>query len=128
MSSLTFVHIASELESAGLLWKPEIGDEIAPRQAKNTVSILVDPEGMSPRQLRETYLWLPNAEQIVEQIEVRQGILYHTGLELSQGELLYKTVIRAQIGLIESVGENFRVSLGRALKNLLVGKEESPLH
>ena len=128
MNSLSFLKVASELETAGLLWKPEIGDEIAPRQAQNTVSILVDPEGMTPRQLRETYLWLPNVEQIVEQIEVRQAILYHTGLELTSGSLLYKTVIRAQLGLIESVAENFRVSLGLALKNLIVGKEETPLH
>jgi hypothetical protein len=128
MSSLRFLEVAGELESAGLIWKPEIGDEIAPRQAKNTVSILVDPEGMTPRQLRETYLWLPNVEQIVEQIELRQAILYHTGLEITSGELFYKTVIRSQSKLIESIGENFRLSLGRALKNLLVGNEDTPLH
>ena len=124
MSSISFVRVASDLETAGLIWRPEIGDEIAPRAKQDTVSILVDPEGMSPSQLRATYLWLPNVEQIVEQIEVRQGILYHTGLELEKGNLLYKTVVKAQLGIVESVAENFRVSLGLALRNLIVKKDQ----
>ena len=128
MTSLQFIEVANQLEHVGLIWQPEIGDEIAPRGASNVVSILVDPQGLTPKELRQKYLWLPNVEQIVEQIEVRKGILYHAGLEISGSQLFYKTVIRAQIGLIESHAENFRVSLGLALKNLLQGKEEQPLH
>jgi hypothetical protein len=128
MSSMQFIQVANELETFGLVWQPEIGDEIAPRGAQNVVSILVDPQGMTPRELRTKYLWLPNVEQMVEQIEVRQGILYHAGLEITGSQLFYKTVIRAQVGLIESQAENFRVSLGLALKNLLAGKEDQPLH
>jgi len=128
MSTLSFLRVASELETAGLVWRPEIGDEIAPRAKKDTISILIDPEGMTPSQLRATYLWLPNVEQIVEQIEVRQGILYHAGLELDKGSLKYKTVVKAQIGMVETFAENFRVSIGLALKNLIVGKQDIPMH
>lgn len=128
MLSTTFIKIANELETNGLVWQPEIGDEIAPRDKEGIVSILVDPHGMTPKQLRNTYIWLPNVEQIVEQIEVRQGILYHAGLEITGSELFYKTVIRASIGLIEVKAENFRESLGLALKSLLSGNESTPLH
>jgi hypothetical protein len=128
MSSFRFIQVANELENSGLVWQPEIGDEIAPRGIENTVSILVDPQGMTPKELRTKYIWLPNVEQMVEQIEVRQGILYHAGLEITGNDLFYKTVIRAQIGLIESQAESLRISMGLALKNLLVGKEEQHLH
>lgn len=119
MSTIPFINIAEELETAGLIWRPEIGDEIAPRDNKAVISILVDPQGMTPTELRSNYLWLPNTEQIIQQFEIRQAILYHAGLELSEAGICYKTVVRSTIGLIESSAENFRTSLGLALRNLL---------
>lgn len=129
MSIVPFVNIAEDLETAGLIWCPEIGDEITPRQNKEVVSILVDPQGMTPKELRSHYLWLPNSEQLIEQFEARQAILYHAGLELSESGICYKTVIRSNLGLIESYAENFRTSLGLALKNLLKGdKSDISMH
>lgn len=128
MSSLPFITLAEDLETAGLVWQPEIGDEISPRVNKKVVSILVDPHGMTPLELRNNYLWLPNAEQIVHQLEARQAILYHAGLELSESKLGYKTVVRSSLGLIESYAESFRASLGLALRDLLKGAGIEPLH
>lgn len=128
MTSLTFVQVAEDLEIAGLLWQPEIGDEISPRGNKQCVSILVDPHGMTPRELRESFIWLPNTEQMLYQVEVRQAILYHAGLELSHSQLYYKTVLRSTEGLIESYADNLRLSLGLALRDLLSGNRAEPLH
>src|SRR5689334_8302572 len=115
MDLLPFLPVAEELEQAGLVWQPEIGDEISLKQDKRSISILVDPQGMTPRELRTTYLWLPTVEQLVSQFEARQAILYHAGLELSKNNLCYKTVIRCTIGNIETQGETLRTSMGIAL-------------
>ena len=128
MSTLPFVSLAEDLERAGLIWQPEIGDEISPRIDKQIVSILVDPQGMTPKQLRSSYLWLPNLEQIIHQFEARQAFLYHAGIEINESSLYYKTVVRSQIGLIESQAEDIRMSLGLALKNLLTGNKNDHLH
>jgi hypothetical protein len=116
----SFIDIAEELELAGLVWLPEIGDEIAQRKAK-LISVLVDPQGMPPEMLRSTYLWLPTVEQIVFQFEARQAILFHSGLELSQSSLGYKTVVQSSIGQIEVVADSIRNSMGLALRHLLIG-------
>lgn len=119
MSGAPFFNIASELEEAGLIWQPEIGDEISMRVKPDRVSILVDPEGMSPSQLRSAYLWLPNVEQLVFQFEVRQAILFHLGFELSEKYMAYKAVIRTQSGMIESFADDVRSALGLSLLDLL---------
>ena len=120
-----FLEIALDLEKAGLIWQPEIGDEVSDRRAETNISILVDPQGLSPSELRQTYLWLPSVEQIVAQFEARQSMLFHTGLELTQAKLCYKTVVQSPFGPIESLGESMRVSLGSALKELLVSKSSA---
>lgn len=120
MSNEGFLTIAEELELAGLLWKPEIGDEISYRQEKGSVSVLVDPQGMSPSELRACYLWLPTVEQMVWQFEARSAILEHTGLELSQKNFCYKTVVKSSFGDIESKANSLRSSVGIALRNLLL--------
>lgn len=122
MLELNFVCLAEELESAGLLWTPEIGDEISQRSEPNLVSVLVDPMGMSPTKLRETYIWLPSLEQLVLQLEVRQAILFHAGLELSDHSMAYKAVVHTGKGSIESIGNSLRHAVGEALHGLLVGK------
>ena len=87
MSLISFLQVAHDLETAGLLWQPEIGDEISQRSAPEIVSILIDPQGMTPSVLRETYVWLPTVEQLVDQLEARRAILFHAGLEINERAL-----------------------------------------
>jgi hypothetical protein len=64
----------------------------------------------------------------VHQFEARQAILFHAGLEISEHSLCYKTVIRAPAGPIETKAESLRLSLGIALRDLLLGDTESFVH
>ena len=107
-----FLPIAEHLELAGLVWRPEIGDEVLQRDNKDSVSILVDPQGLTPLELRSIFIWLPTLEQLVGQCEARQAVLLHLGLEMSQSQLLYKTVLQARSHNIEAIGESPRVALG----------------
>jgi hypothetical protein len=120
MITTRFLEIAEDLELAGLIWQPEIGDEIAKREEKKAIQILVDPQGMTPDELRLTYLWLPSVEQILLQFEARQTVLQHAGLELSEKALFYRTVLVTPGGPIESRGDSLRHSMGMALRNLLL--------
>jgi hypothetical protein len=115
-----FIYVAQDLEIAGLFWHPEVGDEVTDRDLKNPVSILVDPQGLSPEELRSSFLWLPTVEQMIYQCEARQAVLFHAGFEMSSRSCGYKTVIQAPVGHIESCAESFRISLGLALRNLLM--------
>lgn len=128
MSEYQFLEIACELEGAGLVWQPEIGDEISDRENVQKVSILVDPQGMTPLQLRKSYLWLPTVEQLVTQLEIRQALLFHAGMELSTSHLCYKTVVRSSGRSIEVTGESLRQSLGLALKDLLLENYTGEVH
>lgn len=114
------IHVAQDLEVAGLLWHPEVGDEVAERDGRSPIAILVDPQGMTPDELRSTYIWLPTVEQIILQFEARQAVLFHAGLEFNDKRICYKTVIHVQNGHIESMADSFRVSLGLALRDLLI--------
>lgn len=125
MSTSNFISTSLELDRAGLVWLPEIGDEVSPRPELNRVSILVDPQGMPVTELRDTFLWLPTVEQLVMQIEARQAFLYHAGITDSLG---YEAVIRFGAGVIEVAAESLRLALANALKELLVEKEATPLH
>ena len=125
MRAAPFFDIAVDLEDAGLIWQPEIGDEISRRSKPEAVSILVDPEGMTPVELRTAYLWLPSVEQLVFQFEVRQAVLFHAGLELSEDFMAYKAVIQTQSGMIESFGRNLRTALGLSLVGLLNDASEA---
>lgn len=115
-----FIYVAQDLEVAGLFWHPEVGDEVTDRALKNPVSILVDPQGLTPEELRSTFLWLPTVEQMIYQCEARQAVLFHAGFEMNPKSCGYKTVIQAPVGHIESCAESFRVSLGLALRDLLM--------
>lgn len=128
-----FLVIAEELELAGLVWKPEIGDEICFRQKlsekkEEAVSVLVDPQGLTPGELRSTYLWLPSVEQMVWQFEARSAILEHTGFELTQNAMCYKTVLKSSFGEIESKALSLRSSFGIALRNLLISASPAVLN
>ena len=124
-----FLTVAENLEDAGLLWLPEIGDEVTPRDTREFVSILVDPAGMPIKDLRATYLWLPNVDQIVRQFEARSSILLHAGLEVDESVIRYKSIIQAKDGNIEAEGNSLRICLGMALHTLLMmQKREIPVH
>ncbi len=123
-----FISVAGELDGAGLQWQPAIGDEVTHRENPDQVSILVDPDGMTPKELRETFLWLPTLEQLVTALEARQAILFHAGLEMGTGILTYKTVIQARAGTIESLGDSLRVSVGLGLRDLLHLENRKSLH
>lgn len=132
MSLLSFLRIAHDLESAGLLWQPEIGDEISQRTAPEIISILIDPQGMTPSVLRETYVWLPTVEQLVGQLEARKAILFHAGLEIQESALAYKTVVQVGRGKLEATGDTLRDAIGSALRELLLssrkGRTEDVFH
>lgn len=120
MSLISFLQVAHDLETAGLLWQPEIGDEISQRSAPELVSILIDPQGMTPSVLRETYVWLPTVEQLVDQLEARKAILFHAGLEINERALAYKTVVQVGRGQVEATGDTLRDAIGSALRELLI--------
>lgn len=115
-----YIDLAEDLEMAGLVWRPEIGDEVAERSRREAVSILVDPQGLTPPELRSIFIWLPTIEQIVLQVEARSGVLEHTGLEINEKEIFYKTVITSPLGPIESRAESLRSSVALALRSLLL--------
>lgn len=119
MDFKSYIDVALGLEGAGLIWQPEIGDEVSFRERWEAISILVDPQGMTPKELRSTYLWLPTVEQLVTQLESRQAILFHAGLDLSEGSLEYKAIIEARSTHIEVKGMTLRTALGLGLCELL---------
>lgn len=128
MSILNFLQVAEDLELAGLIWAPSIGDEIADRVNRERVSVLIDPQGLTPTELRSTFLWLPTLEQMVIQLEARQTILYHAGLDLSETALHYTTVIQSPLGQFETKAGSLRESVGIALRSLLLADQRGTLH
>ena len=133
-SMIPFVSIAAYLDCAGLMWQPEVGDEITRRDEPGDISILFDSQGLTPRQLRQVYLWLPSLDQLVEQIEARQAILAHAGLQVTESGMYYKTVVEvAAPGAtkkerIEGSGDSLRSAMGIALRRILLGIRASSVH
>ncbi len=124
MMDATFINIAEDLELAGLVWVPEIGDEVFDKCGSRIVSVLVDPQGLPTSELRTSFLWLPTVEQMIFQCEARRSILLHTGLELTDNTMCYKTVLKAPFGPIESQANSIRTSVGLALRELLLGEQQ----
>lgn len=127
-SNLLMVNLAEDLELAGLVWQPEIGDEISHRQEREQVQILVDPQGLSPGELRSIFLWLPTVEQLVHQFEARQAILEHVGFELSKSAMIYRTVIKFKEAQIEAAHPSMRVAMGFALRDLLLASNDEAIN
>jgi len=119
MASFSLLDLAEDLELVGLVWHPEIGDEVSRNKERDTVSVLVDTCGLTPRELRGIYLWLPTVEQMVSQLEARQAVLCHTGLELTTSDLFYKTIVKSPSGEFESKARSLRLSVGFVLRDLL---------
>lgn len=128
MVGVSFIHIAEDLELAGLVWQPEIGDEVVHREQKELVSILVDPQGMTPKELRTVFVWLPSLEQLVLQVEARQAVLYHAGIEINDANIQYKAVIESTGKKIESHAESLRSALALGLRDLLLRHTKASLH
>lgn len=125
MTIVGFIPISIELDKAGLVWHPEIGDEVLERGNHQRVSILVDPQGLSPRELRGNFLWLPTVEQLVQQFEARQALIYHAGVDKT---LKYEAVIRTNFGVIESKASTLREAFGLALSDLLKSNTSEAVH
>ncbi len=118
------IFISRSLDLAGLRWQPEIGDEVALRSDYQSVSILFDPKGLTPTELRSLYLWLPSVEQLVQQFEARAALIEHVGMK---DVLAYEAVIKAPTGLITVEAQTIRLAFGKALTNLLQGDATSQL-
>lgn len=119
------LNVSEDLEIAGLIWKPEVGDEVTEKKNRDLISVFVDPQGLSMEELRASFLWIPTVEQMIHQLEARQAILFHAGLELTETNLCYKTIIQSQLGPIETKAESLRVSVGLALRDLLLSDSGS---
>lgn len=119
------ISVSLSLDRAGLVWHPEIGDEVSERESLDRVSILVDPQGLTPRELRENFVWLPSVEQLVAQFEARQAVIYHAGLTT---QMHYEAVVKTAGGVIESNAATLRLAFGKALEELLVQKGLNALH
>ena len=116
MVSEAFIEVADQLSKTGLVWRPEIGDEIALRPDLRKVSILFDSTGLTPPELRLEFLWLPSVEQLVEQIEARQGFIYHVGIN---EKMFYEAQIKTIEGVVSIYETNLRLVMGKALYCLI---------
>lgn len=125
MGKEDYIDISFELDKQGLVWHPEIGDEVSLRGSDKNVSILVDPNGMSPKELRDSFIWLPNVEQLVDQIEARQGLIFHAGI--TEG-LEYEAIVKIHFGLIEAKAASLRVVFGKVLNSIISSCLTVPLH
>ena len=120
-----FLNIAIGLDQAGLIWRPEVGDEVSDRRDPENISILVNPNQAKAEELRSIYLWLPTLEQMVFQLEARQAILFHAGLELTTEAMRYKAVLQSPVGPIESEAESLRTAIGISLLELVKANKKS---
>ena len=125
MSREDYIDVSLELDKVGLIWHPEIGDEISLRGQERQVSILVDPQGLTPKELRDSFIWLPTVEQLVTQIEARQGLIFHAGVTET---LEYEAIIKVTEGLVEAKASSLRVVFGKALSSILEHKCQTCLH
>lgn len=123
--SAGFIRISFDLDRAGLIWYPEIGDEVAFRSEPGEVSIFVDPQGLTPKELRTHFLWLPTVEQLVQQFEARQAVIHHAGLSQA---FAYETIIKTSQGVIEAAGPSLRLAFGSALFELLSQQHKEFVH
>ena len=120
------IELSLSLDQSGLIWHPEIGDEVTERESLDRVSILVDPQGLTPEELRDNFIWLPNVEQLVGEIESREGLIYHVGVG---SDLQYEVVVKSKLGgLVEAKADSIRLAFAKALENLLGNVALGELH
>jgi hypothetical protein len=116
--ALDFFNLSSQLERSGLVWHPEIGDEVADRATCQAL-ILVNNKGLTPSQLRRLFLWLPRMEQMIEQIEARQAIITHFGYSADLANHVYCVNIEVGAQQINASHLDSRFALGLGLLKLL---------
>jgi hypothetical protein len=119
------ISLCLDLDKSGLIWCPEIGDEVAERGHFDKVSVFVDPQGLTPSELRNFFIWMPTVEQLVSQFEARQALVYHAGVNKS---LSYEAVIKTSIGVIETSAPNLRLAFGKALHEILNNSQSEMIH
>ena len=116
-----FLILAKELETIGLKWIPEVGDEVLLRGLQDgRISILVDSNGMTLYELRENYIWLPTIEQLMSEIEHRGGVLFHAGLMSNSNNKKYEVVIQTLQDMIKVTHDSLREALALSLKKLIL--------
>ena len=125
MGIAAFIPISIELEATGLVWHPAIGDEVLNREEQRKVSILVDPQGLTPKELRENFVWLPTVEQLVTQLEARQALIYHAGMT---AQMSYEAVVRTVFGVVEAQAASLREVFGLALRDILMKDSHQAIH
>lgn len=120
------IAVSLELDRAGLVWHPEIGDEVAERATLSKVAVLVDPQGYTPTELRSYFLWLPTVEQMVLQLEAREAFIYHVGI--TKG-FSYEALVKTSTGMVETSAGTLRLAFGRVLQEVLSSSvAKSTLH
>jgi len=80
---------------------------------------------MSPKELRDSFVWLPTVEQLVNQIEARQGLIFHAGVT---ERLEYEAIIKIQSGLVEAKAASLRVAFGKVLNSIISSSYTIALH
>ncbi len=125
MTVSNFISLSVDLGRSGLIWHPAIGDEVSEQPDLERVSILVDPKGLTIRELREAFVWLPTVEQLVQQFEAREALIFHAGVTQS---LQYEVVVRTKVGLIEKSAESLRMAFASALREMLANCTTGSLH
>ncbi|MCS6894129.1 MAG: hypothetical protein NZO16_06165 [Deltaproteobacteria bacterium] len=112
------ITLSFALERAGLVWHPEIGDEVSERTS-NQIMILTDNFSLPPSHLRRIFLWLPRAEQLIEQIEARQGIITHVGWINDGSTYGYGAFLKIGDVEIRATSSSFRLALAMLLFKFL---------
>ncbi len=120
-----YIRLSLDLDRAGLVWHPEIGDEVAERVTLSRIAILVDPQGLTPKELRASFLWLPSVEQLVQQLEAREAFIYHAGVT---NALIYEAVVKTPGGMVETHAASLRTAFGQALREVLSSSAVETIH
>lgn len=112
------ISLSLALEKAGLVWHPQIGDEVSER-SQFRIMILTDNNSLTPSQLRKLFVWLPRMEQIIEQIEARNGIITFFGWNSSPASFGYLARMEISGEMIETSHVDPRLAIGALLFKFL---------
>lgn len=125
MENSNFIDISVQLDQSGLVWVPVVGDEISFRDYHRQISILISTMGLPIENLRQSFVWLPNVEQLVKEIEIRNGFITHMSLNQS---LEYEVVVNGSYGTIEVIAPSLREAFGHSLSSIIREEYTSVWH
>ncbi|MDD2941649.1 MAG: hypothetical protein PHC51_01670 [bacterium] len=114
------INLSKELEDVGLIWQPRLGDEVVLRDDMSHVSVINANHDLNPHVLRSAYLWLPRIEQLIAQIEARQGLICHAGINSA---CAYEIVVKFPKGFIEVYEWTFRTAFALAVLRMLLYRD-----